>query len=369
MKVVASQTMQELDRKAIELFGVPGGELMERAGRNCAEIIDARYGIEGRMVVIFAGKGNNGGDGFVIARLLHDMGWKVTLLLHGGKGEIHGDALVNLERIPAGVMLIDVAAEDSTGIGELLADATLAVDALLGTGLKSDVSGLYASSIARMNASDRPVVAVDIPSGVDATSGRILGMAVQAEITVTFALAKLGHVLYPGTAYTGELLVTDIGIPRELTAAAPGVEYFDIVSAAATIRRRSRVCHKGDNGHSLIVAGSTGKSGAAAMAANSAMRSGAGLVSLAVPESIHAILEIKSTEAMTIPLEDNGEGALSPAASARIMELLPGRDVVAIGPGLGTAEDTWSLVREIAAAVRVPLVMDADALNAVAGHL
>ncbi len=369
MKAVTSQTMQELDRTTIEGFGVPGVELMERAGRTCAEIIDARYGIgDDRSVVVFAGKGNNGGDGFVIARLLHDMGWNVTLLHHGGRDAVRGDALVNLQKVPQGVVQRDAAAESGPGIDELLAGATIVVDALLGTGLKSEVTGIYASSIARMNASDRPVVAVDIPSGVDATSGRILGMAVQAELTVTFALAKLGHILYPGTAYTGELLVTDIGIPGELAAAAPGVEYFDVARAAATIRRRSRVCHKGDNGHSLIIAGSTGKSGAAAMAANSAMRSGAGLVTLAVPESIHAILEMKSTEAMTVPLGDNGSGALSPAALPRIMDLLPGRDVVAIGPGVGQSGEAWRVVREIAATVRVPLVMDADALNAVAGQ-
>lgn len=370
MKVVSGQTMQEIDRKAVELGGVTGLELMERAGLNCAGIIASRYAsLAGRKVAIFAGKGNNGGDGFVIARILHGMGWDVTLLLHGERGEVGGDALVNLERLPHGVKLLDAAAAGETGLRGLLAESTLVVDAMLGTGLKSEVAALYATSICLINAVALPVVAVDIPSGVDASSGRILGVAVRAELTVTFALAKLGHVIHPGADCCGELMVTDIGIPEELATAAPGVEFFDWASAARILRRRERGCHKGDNGHSLIIAGSIGKSGAAAMAANSAMRSGAGLVTLAAPESIHAILEMKSTEAMTVPLEDNGSGALSKGAYGRIIELLEGKDVAAIGPGLGGAVETRELVRMVVAGVRVPLVMDADALNAIAGRL
>lgn len=370
MKAVASQTMQELDRLTIEQFGIPGLDLMERAGRSCADVIEARYGsCGGREAVIFAGKGNNGGDGFVIARLLHDRGWRVSLLLHGSRDEIRGDALVNLQKVPQGVTVGDGATLDMAATGRLLGSATLLVDALLGTGLKSEVAGTYAASIGLINAAERPVVAVDIPSGVDATTGRILGSAVRADLTVTFALAKLGQILYPGAACTGELLVTDIGIPAELTAAAAGVEYVDEARAVAMVRRRSRVCHKGDNGHSLIIAGSTGKSGAAAMAANSAMRSGAGLVTLAVPASIHGILEIKTTEAMTVPLADNGAGSLPLAALAELRALLSGRDVLAIGPGLGLAPETQQVVRDVVATAPRPLVMDADALNAVVGHL
>jgi len=369
MKAVSAETMQELDRLTIEQYGVPGLELMERAGRRCAEIIHERYGTGQGTVSVFAGKGNNGGDGYVIARILHGLGWSVTIFLHATRGEIHGDALANLDRLPEGVMRVDAAGGDPAEILARVGAADLIVDALLGTGLKSQVSGLYAASIEAINSSGRTVVAVDMPSGVDATTGRILGTAVRADLTVTFALAKLGHVLYPGAECTGELRVVDIGIPAELAAAVSSVEYLDLESAAALLLRRSRTCHKGDNGHSLIIAGSTGKSGAAAMAANSAMRSGAGLVTLAVPASIHPVLEVKTTEAMTVPLPDNGSGELSPLASRRITELLSGRDVVAIGPGLGMAEDTRCLVREIVAAVRVPLVMDADALNAMVGHL
>lgn len=370
MKTVAAETMQELDRLTIEKHGVSGLELMERAGRGCAEIIHERYLTgAGRTVAVFAGKGNNGGDGYVIARILHELGWRVTLFLHASREEIHGDARVALDRLPDGVMCLDGREGEPA---ELLARAGtpgLIVDALLGTGLKNQVAGVYAAAIGVINSSGRTVVAVDIPSGVDATTGRILGTAVRADLTVTFALAKLGHILYPGAEYTGELRVVDIGIPSELAAAAPSVEYLDRESATLLLRRRGPTCHKGDNGHSLIIAGSTGKSGAAAMTANSAMRSGAGLVTLAAPASIHPVLEAKTTEAMTVPLPDNGAGELSLAALERILEILPGRDVVAIGPGLGMSESVRQLVGEVVAAVRVPLVMDADALNAVVGHL
>jgi NAD(P)H-hydrate epimerase len=369
MKVVSSQTMQELDRLTIERFGVPGVELMERAGRNCADIIEERYGSSSaRTATVCAGKGNNGGDGLVIARLLHERGWTVSVLLLGTRDELRGDAKVNLKRLPAGVLLLEFH-ESSPSWQTQLSGADVVVDALFGTGLNSQVSGVHADIVGLINASGRPVVAVDIPSGIDATTGKVLGAVVRAEVTVTFALAKLGHILYPGAAHVGELLVTDIGIPAELISGATGVEYVDGESAALLLRPRSLLCHKGDNGHSLIVAGSTGKSGAASMAANSAMRSGAGLVTLAAPASIHGVLEVKTTEAMTVPLADNGFGALAMAAVVQVTELFAGRDVVAIGPGLGLLPETQQLVRELVAAASLPLVLDADALNAVAGHL
>jgi len=369
MKTVSAMTMRELDSVTISRYGVQGIELMERAGRGCAEIIHSRYGSAGpRSVALFAGKGNNGGDGYVIARLLHELGWRVVLLMHGKRDEIRGDALTSLASLPQEVESVDMSGDDSPDIRPLVAGVDLVVDALLGTGLKSGVSPLYAASIGVMNESGKAVVSVDIPSGVDATSGKILGAAVRADLTATFATAKLGHILYPGAEFAGELVVIDIGIPAELLAAAPSVEYVDAECAAALLRPRSRVCHKGNNGHSLIIAGSTGKSGAAAMAANSAMRSGAGLVTLAVPESIHPILEMKCTEAMTVPLADSGSGELSLTAMERLGYLIDGRDVVAIGPGLGLASATVELVKGVVSMVRLPLVMDADALNAVAGH-
>lgn len=370
MRAITSEVMQQLDRRTIEEYGISGLELMEKAGSNCAEIIKSRYGmLPGCAVVIFAGKGNNGGDGYVIARLLHASGWKVTVLLYGERDAVQGDAAVNLERLQPGVSLLIATDIGRAGVMEALNGAALLVDALLGTGLKNDVAGIYAEAIDIMNASGLPVLAVDIPSGVDGSTGRIMGKAVKTEITVTFAMAKLGHLVYPGAAMAGELMVTDIGIPDELTTDAPGAGFFMEDDAAALLRPRDPASHKGTNGHCLVIAGSTGKSGAAAMTANSAMRSGAGLVTLAAPAEINRVLEIKTTEAMTVPLPDNGDGALSPAAWCGIMDLMPGRDVVALGPGLGMDRGTAVLVQKLVPAITVPIVLDADALNIIAGHL
>lgn len=369
MKAVTAEVMQQLDQQTITGYGIPGLELMERAGANATEIILDRFGSSlAPVAVILAGKGNNGGDGYVIARLLAESGWQVALFVLAGRGEIGGDAKINLENLPSCVQPRFFDDSLLKELATLCRRATVLVDALLGTGLQTGISAAYAEAAEIVNAAGKPVLAVDIPSGVNATTGQAPGGAVKADITVTFGAAKVGHLLYPGAAYTGELVVTDIGIPADLVAAAPGVSFVDEAYAASLFRRRSRTAHKGSNGHLLIIAGSTGKSGAAALAANSAMRSGAGLVTLAAPASIHSVLEVKTTEAMTVPLVDNGSGALSTAAFAEIEALLPGRNVLAIGPGVGLSAGTVALVREVVASATLPLVLDADGLNAFAGQ-
>ncbi len=215
-----------------------------------------------------------------------------------------------------------------------------------------------------INRTGKPVVAVDIPSGIDAATGKVLGCAVKADLTVTFALAKLGHVLLPGEDYAGRLLVVDIGIPVEVAASAEACEFLDVAAIKPLLRKRERSAHKGRFGHCLVVAGSIGKTGAAAMAANSAVRTGAGLVTLAVPASLNAILEVKTTEAMTIPLPDGGEGYLSLLAKEAIAEAFAGKDAVALGPGISWRSETALLVRGLVEDAGVPLVIDADALNA-----
>jgi ADP-dependent NAD(P)H-hydrate dehydratase / NAD(P)H-hydrate epimerase len=370
MKVVTAETMQQLDRQTIELYGVSGHELMERAGRHVADVLEARFaGTETRSALIFAGKGNNGGDGFVVARLLADSGWSVTLVILMAGGEFSGDAKKNLDRIPPSVGTHVFSEISGDRLLKLAQGSNVIIDAIFGTGLKSAPSGIYAEAIELINSSSKPVVSVDISSGVDATTGKIPGVAVKAGITVTFGAAKLGHVLYPGAEYSGEIVVTDIGIPPELLGKAPFVEYVDREFASALIKQRSKTAHKGSNGHSLIIAGSCGKSGAAAMAANSAMRSGAGLVTLAVPSSIHPVVEIKTTEAMTVPLEETPGGALAFKSLGAIRELLDGKDAAAVGPGLGLHDETKNIVREIVSTAGVPLVLDADALNAVAEEI
>jgi NAD(P)H-hydrate epimerase len=217
-----------------------------------------------------------------------------------------------------------------------------------------------------INAAGVPVVAVDLPSGVDATSGRVLGRAVRADLTVSFGLPKLGNILYPGGALCGRLQAASIGLPDAVVAEAPGFEFVDQALAQALFRPRSPACHKGSSGHCLIIAGSTGKSGAAAMSANSALRAGAGLVTLAVPAGLNAVLEVKSTEAMTLPLGRGGAGFLHAGDFSRLLRAALGKSAVALGPGLGTHASTVYLVRSLVPALSGPLVLDADALNAVA---
>ena len=365
MKIVTGETMQRMDRQAIDHYGVPGLELMERAGRGCADAILERFGTgHRRRAVIIAGKGNNGGDGYVIARMLAQAGWEVKTIVLASREAVGGDARVNLDRLPENVVLFAPDSAGLQGYREEVGKAGVVVDALFGTGLRSQVSGVYLEAIRLMNDSGLPVVAVDIPSGIDATCGTVLGEAVRAELTVTFALAKLGHVLYPGAEFCGRLLVVDIGIPEEVALAAPGAEFLDKEAVCPLVRSRARTAHKGSCGHLLILAGSTGKSGAAAMAANSAVRGGAGLVTVAVPESIHGIMEVKTTEAMTVPLPDLGTGFVGETALPVIEGLLTNRNVAAIGPGIGWNRDTFLLVRAIVAGAKVPLVVDADALNA-----
>jgi NAD(P)H-hydrate epimerase len=366
MKVVTSHTMQEIDRQAIDQCGISGLTLMERAGQGCVDAIISEFGPSGRVAVI-AGKGNNGGDGYVIARLLRNAGRDVHVFILAEQDQIRGDAAANLARLPV---------EDITWCpqaGQLpalhmdeISRADVIVDAIFGTGLRSDVAGLYQEAIEIINASGRPVLSVDIPSGIHGTTGRVLGTAVRATVTVAFAFAKLGHVLYPGAEHTNRLIIADIGIPPNLMEAAPGYDLLNDDFIRPMLRRRARQAHKGHFGHCLVVAGSTGKTGAAALAANSAVRAGSGLVTLAVAESLHAILETKTTEVMTVALPDSNSGFVTSSAFPAIEKLLEGKDALALGPGMGRRPGTTALVQTIVESVSLPMVIDADGLNALA---
>lgn len=368
MKVISAQTMQELDRQTIREHGIPGLELMEHAGHACMETIFHEFGYTGgKRAIIFAGRGNNGGDGYVIARLLLQSGWQVQVFILAERDRIEGDAAINLEQLPSDVLsYCAVPGQLDALCQKEIQHADVIVDALLGTGLNSEVGGVYREAVELINASGRPVLAVDIPSGIHGSSGWVLGCAVRATVTVTFAATKLGHILYPGAGHTGRLVVADIGIPARLVEDADGCEFLTADSIRPLLRPRDRQAHKGHFGHCLIVAGSCGKTGAAALSANSAMRTGSGLVTLAVPESLHPILEIKTTEAMTVPLPDSHCGYLSASAFPIIEGLVPGRDALAIGPGLGQNPATVALVHTLVKTVDIPLVIDADGLNAVA---
>ncbi|HWI41251.1 MAG TPA: NAD(P)H-hydrate epimerase, partial [Verrucomicrobiae bacterium] len=344
MRILTAESMAAVDRRAIA-GGIPGLTLMENAGKGAAGAI-LRGFPDARSAVILCGQGNNGGDGYVAARHLQTAGWRVQVFVLAVPGSVRGDALHNLELLDPGCVQYCTSRAEMQRIGEELSAADLGVDAIFGTGLRKPVEGVQREAVQALNTCGKPVVALDIPSGVEASSGRILGCAVRADLTVTFAAAKVGHLLYPGAEQTGELRVLDIGIPPYMLEEAEGYEFLDLAAAARLLRRRRRTDHKGTFGHCLLLAGAPGTTGAASMSANSAVRAGAGLVTVAVPQGVHAVLEVKTTEAMTVPLPE-AEGGLAAEAWPSVCALLAGKSAVVVGPGLGRRAGTAELVRRV----------------------
>jgi ADP-dependent NAD(P)H-hydrate dehydratase / NAD(P)H-hydrate epimerase len=367
MRIVTAETMRKAERLTIGDRGIPGRLLMETAGRACADVVCAEWGTgNGKRAVIVAGKGNNGGDGYVVARCLLRRDWNVAILVLAERKDITGDAVENLTLLDPSIITFCPAHGDMRLHAEVFRNASIIVDALFGIGLNTEVSGAYAEAVEMINSSGRPVLAVDIPSGIDASTGRVLGDAVHADVTVTFGFAKVGHVVYPGREYTGKLKVVDIGIPNEIAASMETHEFLDVKSVQPLVKPRAKCGHKGNFGHCLIVAGATGKTGAASLAANSAVRTGSGLVTLAVPASLNPVLEVKTTEAMTLPVDDAGKGFLGVGNSDAILRATQGKDAIAIGPGISREPETIALVRRLVKDALLPMVVDADGLNAIA---
>ncbi len=371
-KVVSAEEMRELDRRAIEEFGIPGEVLMESAGKGAFEFIESKFPLL-EDTVIFCGKGNNGGDGFVIARYLLNRRVFPTVALLGRKEALTGDAKLNLDRyLKLTGELIEVENEDQLrNLKQRLTETDLIIDAIFGTGLDSEIKGLPRAAVEFINEITGeyaiPVLALDLPSGVNASTGEIMGVAVRAEATVTFGLAKIGHYCFPGAGLTGELEVIDIGIPAALSK---NIKTFvtDQDLAFPLLLPRAPDSHKGDHGHTVIFAGSPGKTGAAAMASESALRSGAGLVTLAVPASLNDIFEVKLTEVMTEPIPDQDRkfGKVSiPAA----LEFIRGKNAIALGPGIGQGKEIDQFVKEILVSATAPVVVDADGLNSLANQM
>jgi NAD(P)H-hydrate epimerase len=375
MILVTAREMQEMDRQAIEAHGIPGLELMENAGRGATDVLLDQFAgrIKGAVGIV-CGKGNNGGDGFVIARYLADRRIDVTVYLLTAAANVKGDAAANLKRLAAlKIPVIEIPDEDSfSRVKSDLSRFDLLVDAILGTGLTSDVRGYFKTVINFINSLNRsgiPVFAVDMPSGLNSDTGQPCGSCVRAQGTATFALAKIGHYSYPGVDYTGKLEIIDIGIPDAVVEAVGPKQYLltaEQVRAAFPIRAADT--HKGHTGHLLVIAGSTGKTGAAAMTAVSAMRAGAGLVTLGIAESLNSIMETQVLEAMTSPLPECGYGILADTAIDDIVKLADGKNCLAIGPGIGQAEETRSLVKAVIRRINMPIVIDADGLNNIAGQ-
>ena len=345
-KIVTGPQMAAIDQSAIEEHGIPSLDLMEQAGAEVVEVIRDRWeGLEDLTVSIICGKGNNGGDGLVVARHLHDAGVPVAVFLTSPADSLSPDAARNLQRLePCGITVQPFPAERGA---ELLRETDVVVDALLGIGAKGAVRPDLATVIGAMNGSGRPVVSVDMPSGVDADTGQAPGHCVNASVTVTFGLAKVGQLLFPGRSFCGDLELAEIGFPQESIDAC---RHTPISSPprrwASLIPERAPDLHKGDCGSVAVVAASVGMTGAAALAADSALLAGAGSVRLGVPASLNDILEVKLTEVMTRPLPEVSRRRCLSLRSLGEIELMAERaDCVAIGPGIGTYRETSELVR------------------------
>jgi len=381
VRVVTPAEMAEIDKVATEKEGIPGLTLMERAGEHVAGAAREMLGGIGRpggggggswRVAVWCGKGNNGGDGLVAARHLVKAGIDVEVFLLGHPKELSGDAVVNLELLTK----LDVNRIEVTE-KERLRDFTkvyppydLIIDAIFGTGFKGEVEGVFAGAIEAINSYGARVLSVDIPSGVAGDTGAVSEPAIVAEKTVTFAYPKVGLFQYPGADLVGEIEVADIGIPPHIVKGMANSKIYmtTLEEAEALLPVRPPDAHKRQCGSVLVVGGSPGLTGAAALASLAALRSGAGLVTLAVPEGVHDILEVKLTEVMTRPLPQGKEGALSLKAAGVISELSEGFDVVAMGPGLSTGGEVAKVISELVRTIEVPLLLDADGLNAVVGQ-
>ncbi|MFV1951871.1 MAG: NAD(P)H-hydrate dehydratase [Nitrospinota bacterium] len=371
MKVVTAEEMQEIDRKTIEDYGVQSIVLMENAGIQVVRVLLERHkDISEKRIGIFAGKGNNGGDGMVIARHLVTKGIDTTLFLLARKEAVSGDANTNLKIVTEmGIRTLEIdSLEDFELHKKEILHCDIFVDAILGTGLNSPVKGYYKDIISFLNNAGKFTLSVDIPSGLSSDAGEIIGEHIKADITVTFGFPKRGHLLYPGAKYVGRLEVVDISIPGRLSNKVK-VNLIEEEDIRAIFHPRDPDSHKGNYGHILVVAGSIGKGGAAALASISALKIGAGLVTLALPESMNLAVEVGIPEVMTLPLPQTNKGTIDLSAKDKILDSLEGKDVLLIGPGISTHPRTVKLLGELLMAVNCPVVIDADGINGLKTYL
>ena len=374
MNVSFAEDMRRIDECVVRDYGLPAIALMENAGRRSAEEAAAMVGgATDKVFAVFAGGGNNGGDAFAAARHLMNMGARVKLFFTGEEERLGEAARAMYDALRAmGVEIRPLVSDrdwDRLRVSLRFSDAV--VDGVLGTGVHGDLRKNILRLIEEINTAEKPVMAIDIPSGVEADTGRIASCAVRADRTLALGLPKVGHLLGQGANATGHLLVDDIGIPHALLAGDELRQSLITREAAARLLpARARDVHKGTCGRILVLAGGLGMTGAAALAAEAVLRVGAGLVTLAVPELLYPVLAAKLTEVMVVPVSDDGMGYFAgDKALAEALALAGNADAVLIGPGIGRAEGTSEFVRLFAADVKAPLVMDADAIGAFRGHL
>lgn len=370
MKLVTASQMQSLDRAAIEKYKIPSLELMERAGAGVAASIGRHF--KKGPVVIVLGKGNNAGDGLVSARHLIEAGYPATLLLLSPWTEFSTDARINWDKLTGKEIEVHeiVSESDLKKYIKKFEASVCVVDAIFGTGLANFVSGKFKTAIEFINSLMKPVVAVDIPSGLSADTGNVLGAAIRARLTVTFGMPKVGLFTNIGAEYAREVEVVDIGIPAALTDALNSGHYLITPDMFRDhLKPRPRDSNKGDFGHVLVVGGSGGKIGAGFLASRAALRAGAGLVTYALPDAAYKKFDIKSAEVMCEGLSDGGAGILNKDSASGIRTIVQNKDVLAIGPGMGAAPETKSVFLEIIKKAQLPIVIDADGLNCLAGNL
>ncbi len=359
--------MRNIDKRTIEGIGIPGLELMEKAGKGVAEAVREMLGdVVGKKVIIFCGRGNNGGDGFVVGRYLAQWEMEVKFFLTARKDEVKGDAKTNLKKaLDLKLPVIEVLSEKD--IPPLLG-TYLIVDALFGTGFDGEITGYIKDVVDRINSSGIQVLSVDIPSGLHADTGEFTGVCIKANRTVTMALPKIGHFFFPGKELSGKVSVVDIGIPSSVVGEEDiKLNLITEEEVKQIIPQRPPNAYKGTCGRVVLIAGSTGLTGAAYLSSLSSLRAGAGMAILGIPETLNPIFAVKLTEVMTKPLPDvRKRGVLALRGLGEIRELLKWGDCCAIGPGLGQHFETQELVRRILSKLQMPAVIDADGLNAIA---
>jgi len=369
MRILNAAQMREADRFTIDDIGIPSLVLMENAGRQVVAAIEAAYEarLNGRVAVL-CGPGNNGGDGFVVARTLLQRGVDASVFVIGSLAAVRGDARLNLDILGRlGVSVVEIGDEQSWELHfSEISQCTLIVDAIFGTGLRSALGGMMETVVADVNASSIPIVSIDLPSGLSADTPHLIGDCIDASMTVTLAAPKLPLVLPPGEAHAGDVVIADIGIPHDVIEGVEGrrIELLTPETLRDVVEPRAVDSNKGDFGRVVIVAGSRGKAGAAHLAAMGALRSGAGLVTVATTASMLPIVASMAPETMTEPLEESADGSIAPSAIDRVLELR--HDVIACGPGLGRGPAVADFVRELLDRATAPLVLDADAITVLA---
>lgn len=365
MKVATVEQMRELDRRAIAQHGIPDHILMENAGEAAYYVILRELGIRDREFAVICGMGNNGGDGFVVARKIHSSGGRVRVLVLGDPEKYGDTSRTHFEMLAASGAPISTQ-PPMDEVAEAIEECDAVVDAIFGTGITRDVEGRYREIIERINLSETTVFSIDIPSGVDGNSGAVRGAAVRADATVTFGLPKRGNLLYPGAELGGSLFLTHISFPPQLQE-DDGI--LAAINEPPPLPRRSEYGHKGSYGDALFIAGAAGYIGAPAFAALSMLKAGGGYSRLAAPRSVVPAIAALAPEVVFAPQQESAGGSLASSAASDLLELSRATDFAVIGPGLSLAEETQELVRELASKIETPLLIDGDGLTAVSADI